>query len=154
MGSLNDPSAAFIVAVRRMLRADPAVVALVGAKIHDRHPSDFTPIERKDAFPYIELGEIQSIDDGSACGEGDVEATLTLRCWSRPVRDGVPLGKTMSLQIASAVKAALHTRHDDLFQTPEFVCTSLHVDSIATQTENDGKTTQAIVAVRALIQTR
>jgi hypothetical protein len=154
MGALNDPSAAFIAAVRRLLRADAGVVALVGAKIHDRHPSDFTPDERKEAFPYIELGEIQCIDDGSACGEGDVEAILTLRCWSRPVRDGLPVGKTRAMEIASAVKAALHTREDDLFDIPEFACSALHVESVATQTETDGKTTQAILSVRALIQPR
>lgn len=154
MATLADPSAAYIAAVRRLLRADAAVAALVGTKIHDRHPSDFTPADRKDAFPYIELGEVQCIDDGSACGEGDVEAILTLRCWLRPVRDGLPVGKTLAMQIASAVKNALHTREDDLFDTPEFACTALHVDSVATQTETDGKTTQAILAVRALIQPR
>jgi hypothetical protein len=154
MGALSDPSAAFISAVRRMLRADAAVAALVGAKIHDRHPSDFTPQERKEAFPYIELGDVQCIDDGAACAEGDVEATLTLRCWSRPVRDGIGTGKTLAMQIASAVKAALHARHDDLFDTAEFACCSLHIESIQTQTDLDGVTTQSIVSVVALIQPR
>jgi hypothetical protein len=154
MGALSDPSAAFIAAVRRLLRANAAVTALVGTRIYDRHPSAFKPSDRAAAFPYIELGEIQCVDDGSSCGEGDVEATLTLRCWSRPVRDGIKPGKTQAMQIASAVKAALHTREDDLFDAPGFGCTALHVDSIATQTETDGQTTQAIIAVRALVQPR
>lgn len=154
MGALSDPSGAFIAGVRRLLRADEDVAALVGVRIYDKHPSDFTPAERKAAFPYIEISDVQTVDDGSACAEGDVEAILTLRCWSRPVADGIPVGKTRAMEIASAVKAALHTREDDLFDTPEFACSALHVESVITQTDPDGVTTQAIVSVRALIQPR
>jgi hypothetical protein len=156
MGALSDPSGAIVEAVRRLLRADAAVTALVGVRINDKHPSSYLPgsTEYKNAFPYIELGEIQCVDDGSACGEGDVEAFLTLRCWSRPVRDGIPVGKTRAMEIASAVKAALHDRQDDLFDTPEFGCSALHVENVDTRTEGDGQTTQAILTVRALIQPR
>lgn len=123
-------------AINTALRGASAVTALVSTRIYDRVPQGV-------AFPFIQLGDGQELDDGFDCGESAVEVFLDVHVWSRAV------GKVEAHQIASAIKATLHRTNPTL--ATGWRCVDLMVNDMRTMTEPDTLTTHIVVNCRALI---
>lgn len=127
-----DPSLALQGAVNRRLRA---AVAGIGARVFDDVPQDA-------AFPYVELGEFQTVDDGAQCHDG-FELFATLHVWSR--RPGQVECKT----IGGAVHGALHGAALDLGSDWQFLEIA-HQDTRYLK-DPDGVTTHGVLTFRALV---
>lgn len=93
-------------AIVSTLYADAALLALTGprkpsaatleAKVYDR-------VQPDTAYPYVSIGEIQALDDGTPCIDG-LEVFATLHVWSNKP------GKVEAARIVHAVRAALHDK--------------------------------------------
>jgi hypothetical protein len=130
------PGLALQGAINTTLRAATAVTALVGTRIYDRVPQGV-------AFPFIQLGDVQGIDDGHDCGDAAEEVFLDVHVWSRAV------GKVEAQTITASVKAALH-KHPPALATG-WRCVELMVRDTRTVTDTDVNTTHVVMNVRALI---
>lgn len=128
----GDPSLDLQKAINLRLRAQ---VAAVSSRVFDEVPADV-------AFPFIELGEFQTVDDGAQCHDG-VEAFAVLHVWSRGA--GQPEAKT----IAGAVRGALHEAALDLGADWQFLEIA-HQDTRYLK-DPDGRTSHAVLTFRALV---
>lgn len=133
---MADPALALQGAINVKLRAE---VAAVADRVLDHVPSGV-------AFPYIELGEFQTVDDGAQCHDG-VEVFITLHVWSRPgtTRPGQVEAKT----IAGAVRGSLHEAELDLGTDWQFLEIA-HQDTRYLK-DPDGLTSHAVLTFRALV---
>lgn len=133
---MSDPSLALQGAINVKLRAD---IVAVFARVLDHVPAGVT-------FPYIEIGEFQTVDDGAQCHDG-VEVFITLHVWSRPgtKRPGQVEAKT----IAGAVRTSLHEAELDLGSDWQFLEIA-HQDTRFLK-DPDGLTSHAVLTFRALI---
>lgn len=131
---MTHPGAALQRAVYSALSTSVDVTAAFGAapRIYDRVPPTFT-------LPYINLGELQVIDD-THC-EAAWEAFVTTHVWSEAV------GKQEAERIADAVGAALDTE----LEIAGFRCVHFEHRDTRTLTEPDGLTTHAVLTHRYLI---
>lgn len=132
---MSDPSFDLQCAVNQRLRA---VVPAVASRVFDEVPQDV-------AFPYVEIGNGQTVDDGAQCHDG-VEVFLDLHVWSRAA--GQPEAKT----IAGAVRGALHEAELDLGASWQFLEIA-HQDTRYLK-DPDGRTSHAVLTFRALIAAR
>ncbi len=109
-------------------------VAEVQDRVYDRVPA--TAI-----FPYLEIGEIQTISDGADCLDS-TEVFVTLHVWSRAV------GQVEARRLAAAARTALHGWLPALegFRVVEHE----HRDT-RTLDDPDGVTSHAVLSFRALI---
>lgn len=128
---MADPSLALQGAINTRLRAQ---VPTVGNRVFDRVPADV-------AFPYIELGEFQTVDDGAQCHDGQ-EVFITLHVWSRTV------GQVEAKTIAGAVRGALHEVELSLGSDWQFLEIA-HQDTRYLK-DPDGLTSHAVLSFRAL----
>lgn len=128
---MADPSLALQGAINVRLRAQ---VAAVGNRVFDRVPADVI-------FPYIELGEFQTIDDGAQCHDGQ-EVFITLHVWSRAA------GQVECKTIAGAVRGAFHEVDLDLGNAWQFLEIA-HQDTRYLK-DPDGLTSHAVLSFRAL----
>lgn len=129
---MSDASLALQGAINVRLRAQ---VAAVEERVFDRVPADV-------AFPYVELGEFQTLDDGAQCHDGQ-ELFAALHVWSRAV------GQVEAKQIAGAIRGALHEAELDLGDAFEFIEIA-HQDTRYLKDE-DGLTSHAVLTFRALV---
>jgi hypothetical protein len=130
---MADASLALQGAINIKLRAE---VAAVDERVFDRVPADV-------AFPYIELGEFQTLDDGAQCHDGQ-ELFATLHVWSRTV------GQVEAKQIAAAVRGSLHEAELDLGDDFAFLEIA-HQDTRYLK-DPDGLTSHAVLTFRALVE--
>ncbi|WP_454914985.1 DUF3168 domain-containing protein [Xanthobacter sediminis] len=133
---MKDPSGPLQVALHDALRADAAVAALVGGRIYDAVPADAV-------FPYVAIGEAQTVDDGAACLDA-AECFVTLHVWSRVK------GAVEARRITSAVAAALDDAAFDL--SPDHVLVEIASTGARTFLDPDGLTTHGVVTIRALTE--
>lgn len=129
---MADASLALQGAINLKLRAE---VAAVGERVFDAVPADV-------AFPYIEIGEFQALDDGAQCHDGQ-ELFATLHVWSRAV------GQVECKQVAGAARGALHEAELDLGAAFQFLEIA-HQDTRYLKDE-DGLTSHAVLTFRALV---
>lgn len=129
---MADPSLALQGAINTKLRAD---VTAVGGRVLDRVPAGV-------AFPYIEIGDFQTVDDGAQCHDG-VEVFVTLHIWSRAV------GQVEAKTIAGAVRGSLHEADLDLGAAWQFLEIA-HQDTRYLK-DPDGVTTHGVCTFRALV---
>lgn len=138
--AVGDPSLAYLRAVLESLRASQLVVTLTGGRIYSQPPAG-----AELTFPWIRIESVQTNDAGADCQDDAVEAFIDLHVWSRAP------GPDEAANIASAIKKALH-KPDPLPTIPgPWVIMDLLVEGIRHLQHPDGRTRQAIVTVRALI---
>lgn len=131
---MSDPSLELQGSLFNNLLADAGVTALVGNRIYDRVPQNTQ-------FPYISIGEFQTVDDGAECVDG-VEVFADLHVWSRSA------GQVQAKQIASAIRRVIH---DQAFPVAGFNLVDIrHRDTRFLQ-DPDGETTHGVITFRALI---
>jgi hypothetical protein len=130
-----DPSLALQGAVYSRLKADCPSVA---GRVYDRPPQAV-------AFPYIGLGESQTVDDSVDCIDG-VEIFLTLHAWSRVG------GQVEVKTVASEIRSSLHEAELDLGPAWQFHL--IEHRSTNVMNDPDGVTTHAVITLRALIDAR
>ncbi|RYF30393.1 MAG: DUF3168 domain-containing protein [Comamonadaceae bacterium] len=128
---MADPSLALQGAINTRLRAE---VSAVANRVFDRVSSGVV-------FPYIELGEFQTVDDGAQCHDGQ-EVYVILHVWSRAV------GQVEVKTIAGAARGALHERDLDLGADWQFLEIA-HQDTRYLK-DPDGLTSHAVLTFRAL----
>lgn len=123
-------------AIRALLIADPAVIALVpAASILDRH-------QRPAPDPAIILGEAQVLDEGTSLARTHARVAHTLHVWKRePSLEGA---KT----ILGAIRRALRSRLD--------LGQGLHAaDTLVTSSrvlrDPDGETSHGVLTVEVLV---
>ena len=129
---MADPSLALQGAINVRLRAE---VAALEQRVLDEVPADVV-------FPYVELGEFQTLDDGAQCHDG-MEVYATLHVWSRGA------GQVEAKTIAGAVRGALHDVDLDLGAAWQFLEIA-HQDTRYLK-DPDGRTSHAVLTFRALI---
>lgn len=129
---MADPSLALQGAINTRLRSQ---VAAVSNRVFDRVPADVV-------FPYIELGEFQTVDDGAQCHDGQ-EVYATLHVWSRAV------GQVEAKALAGAVRGSLHEAELDLGADWQFLEIA-HQDTRYLK-DPDGLTSHAVLTFRALV---
>ncbi len=129
---MADPSLALQGAINTKLRAD---VAAVAGRVLDRVPANVV-------FPYIEIGDFQTVDDGAQCHDG-VEVYATLHIWSRAV------GQVEAKTIAGAVRGSLHEAPLSLGSAWQFIEIA-HQDTRHLK-DPDGVTSHSVITFRALV---
>lgn len=129
---MADPSLALQGAINTKLRTD---VAAVAGRVLDRVPANVV-------FPYIEIGDFQTVDDGAQCHDG-VEVYATLHIWSRAV------GQVEAKTIAGAVRGSLHEAALDLGSAWQFIEIA-HQDTRHLK-DPDGVTSHSVITFRALV---
>ena len=121
-------------AINTRLRDDAQLIALVNKRVYDLVPSS-------EEYPYIAIGETQSIQDDATCITGE-KIYLTLHAWSDEV--GFPEVK----RIASAVKDSLHLAPIEL---PTYRLVSLLHRQTRTLRDRDGITSHAVIELLASV---
>lgn len=129
---MADPALALQGAINLRLRAQ---IAAVAGRVLDEVPANVL-------FPYVELGEFQTVDDGAQCLDA-VEVFATLHVWSRAA------GQVECKTIAGAVRGALHFAELDLGPAWQFLEIA-HQDTRHLK-DPDGRTSHAVLSFRALI---
>lgn len=93
---MSTPGAPLQVATVSALKAHEGMVAFFGGD-----PRVYDSIPTKPVFPYINIGDVETLPDGAGCAAG-FECITTVRVFSRP---GVP-GRTESKMLAGFVYEA------------------------------------------------
>ena len=76
------------------LKANGDLAAIVGDKVFDRVPDNLEA-------PYVQIGEMQVLDDGYECGDG-MEVFVDVHTWSKAY------GSVECKRMTAAVRGALH----------------------------------------------
>lgn len=135
---MADPSLALQGAINTRLRSQ---VLAVSSRVFDHVKSDVV-------FPYIEIGEFQTVDDGAQCIDA-VEVYVTVHVWSRPEEGVTAPGQVEVKSIAGAVRGALHEADLNLGSAWQFLEIA-HQDTRYLK-DPDGLTSHAVLTFRALI---
>lgn len=122
-------------AIINRLKADPAIVALVGTRVFDSVPASAP-------FPYISYGASDALQADAECIRG-IDIDVQIDVWSRAV--GFPEAK----KINGAVRNALHGV-DLPLATNALVF--LEHRQTATRRDPDGLTSHGIVQLNAFIE--
>jgi len=136
---MSDPSLVLQGAIVAALKDDAGVAAVVGERVYDDPPTA-SPV----AFPYIDLGQFQVLDDWAGCIEGS-EINFDVHVWSRS--KGTPEAKA----IVGAVRGALNDVDLDLSPAHRLIEITFQTHRIFT--DADGATTHGVVTFRALTET-
>lgn len=138
---MSEPSLALQGAIVTALKASASVSALIAARVYDRVPKPVPPATEP-IFPYVTLGDDETLADHAECLEGSVEVTATIDVWSRTI------GKVEAKAIAGAVVTALNGQALSLTGYRLVLIehqSSRHLD------DPDGLTSHSVVTFRALI---
>jgi Protein of unknown function (DUF3168) len=136
MGQFSD----FQSAVFRALNAEPALTAIVGARIFDD-----VPHEKETAstiLPRVTIGDQSGVEAGSDTHDA-ADISITLHAWSR-----LP-GRKECLNILSAMIEALHKKQHAV---AEGVLVYLYYEAHETQKDPDGETYHGIIRFNGLMQ--
>jgi hypothetical protein len=123
-----------------LLSGVAALTAYVGTRIHDHVPNDV-------AFPYIEFGEFQELDDSAQDIDGS-EVAITLHVWDRPNASG-PVGRGRIQRIVDLIRQSVD---EATFSMADHHMVSLSFESARYMKDPDGLTTHAVVQVKALTE--
>lgn len=127
---MSDPALALQGAIVATLKA---AATGAGNRIYDDVPTGA-------AFPYITLGEAQTVANRADCYDGS-EVFLDVNVWSRAV--GYPEVKTIASQVRT-------TLHDAALTLTGHVLDLIEVRDATYTRDPDGKTRRARITVRAL----
>jgi Protein of unknown function (DUF3168) len=101
--SFTDPGVDLQRAIVTALLNDPAVSDIAGRGVYDRVPRDLTTGDPNVPFPFVTLGEFQTLPELAECTDA-ADSFVTLHTWSRKV------GSVEAKNLNKAVAAALHDR--------------------------------------------
>lgn len=132
---MADPDLELQGEIVKKLKADPAVTALVGARIYDAVPSNA-------AFPYVSYGPSDLVTDDAECIKA-FSGFHQLDAWSRGT--GYPEVK----KIAEAVRRALH---DASLALPSNALVFLEHRSTRYVRDPDGLTSHAVIQLETVIE--
>jgi len=136
---MSDPSLALQGAIITMLKNDPGVAALIGARVYDEVPAPVPPATV--TFPYITIGPCHVLgNDTEDCGDGS-EVNQQIDVWTRLVGD--PEAKRIAAAVRTALKSYPTLAGFDV-SVVEFVDEQFLRDP-------DGKTRHAAMTFRYLI---
>lgn len=131
-------------AIVAALRADAGLLALTGnRKAGTAEARVFDRVEPDTALPYVNIGEIQAVDDGAECLDG-IEVFVTIHVWSGKV------GAIEARRMIAAVRDALHEQAITL-EEPYALLEIQHRDS-RTFPDADPSITHGVLTIRALIE--
>ena len=138
----DDPSLVLQGRIVAAVKVDSALTAMIGGRIHDHVPQNV-------AFPFVQIDDVQIVDDGVECADNAVEIFLRLQVWSRPSGAGKRLGSVEVKTICQALRQVLHATTPDL--SPDWRCVALHCRDTIYRTEPDGLTERGMMNFRALV---
>lgn len=118
------------------------LTALIANRVFDFVPVNTNGDVEAATFPYVTIGESQTLADDATCVTGE-QVYMTLHAWSREKR------RPEARQIAGEVKAALH-RHEMALPTWRLV--SLHHQSTRVFRDPDGITSHAVIEFLASVE--
>jgi hypothetical protein len=124
--------------LRAALVADAGVTALVSSRIYDEPPQDVT-------FPYARFLAIEPIAFDTDTTEG-AEVTVTFECHSRSAS-----GRVEAVQVAEAIKAALH-RQEDAVTVTGYNLVELIFETYSVTRDSEGRGYTAVVALQAMLE--
>lgn len=130
---MSDPALAVQKAYVARIKAQ---VTGVSSRVFDRVPANVV-------FPFIQIGEIQTVEDGAECIDAK-EVFVTLHVWSRAI------GAVETRTINSALEEALHEWIPDLDADGFTAIEHMHRDT-RTLLDPDGLTSHGILNFRLLI---
>lgn len=133
---MSDPQEALQRALRRALVESGELSGLIGARVYDDVPASAQ-------FPYITIGEIQSLDASAGSVQG-TEAFIDVHLWSRGV------GRIEARRMLSAVSSVLHLAEPPMTGGHRII--EMTVQSARIYLDEDGRTSHGIVAIRALTE--
>jgi len=117
-------------AIHDALKVSPAIA---GGRIYDRVPENPT-------YPYIGIGDEQTLDDGNACDDG-WEVFADVHVWSQAV--GFPEAK--------GLVAAIVPRLVAISAVPGFTVIAAEVENTRVFRDPDGLTSRGVISVRFVI---
>lgn len=129
-------------AIRSALAGDSALAALIEDRVFDKVPVD-TAGKITARFPYITIFDMQVLDDGADCIDGE-EVFIDIHVWSRGV------GTVEAKQIAAAVKRVLDGADLDLGNGAALV--DIRFQDARFLRDPDGLTTHSVVTFQALTE--
>lgn len=132
---MTSPSLELQKAIFDLLKANPAVTALVNGRIYDRVPEN-------PQFPYVSFGTFTETTDDAECIDG-FDITIQLSAWSRAV--GFPECR----QITEAVRNALPKDGVEL-PTNALVTFSHRITRMIS--DPDGLTSQGAMTFEAFVE--
>lgn len=137
-----DASYELQIAIVGRLKSFAPLTALIGTRVYDEVPRDASGKVQTANFPYVSFGPDQVIPEDFGCVTGS-EIFIQLDCWSRAV------GYAEVKKIANAVRLALHN-HD--LPLTENALVSFELDARRVFRDPDGKTSQAVLTFRAVVE--
>lgn len=134
---MSEPSAAVQAAIYSALSGDSTLSALTGgqARIFDMVPPN-------QAFPYLTIGEDQSLDEGNTCELDIFEHFATIHVWSR----SAIVGRVEAKNIANRAREVLKTLSVTGFTVNRASCERL--DHLR---DPDGVTAHSVLTMRFLL---
>lgn len=131
----TEPSLELQGAIVSTLKNTAAVTALTAQRIYDKPPAS-------PSFPYVTVGDDQTIGDHAECLEGSVEVNANIHVWSRA------LGKVEAKKIAGAIVTALNAV---ALTVTGYRLVLIEHTSTRHLDDPDGITSHSVVTLRALI---
>ena len=124
--------------VRATLAANAELTAIVGQRIYDEPPQPVT-------YPYVRFNEIRPRAFDTDTTEGS-EVDLSFDAYSRSVS-----GRVEAMQIAEAVKNALHRKETSITVTG-FTLVEMIFENMAATRDSDGRGYTATVLLQATLE--
>lgn len=137
-----DASYELQVAIVGRLKGFQALADLIGNRVYDEVPRDSAGKALVANFPYVSFGPDQALPDNFECITGS-EIFIQIDAWSRAV------GFAEVKKIANAVRLALHNQELSL---TENALVSFEFDGRRVFRDPDGKTSQAAITFRAVVE--
>lgn len=125
--------------IRSALVADSGVTALISTRVYDEPPQNVT-------FPYARFNTISPRAFDTDTTEGSL-VDLSLEVHSRSAS-----GRVEAMQIAEAIKAALH-RQEAAITATGFTVVEMIFEAISATRDTDGRGYTAVVLFQAMLET-
>lgn len=124
------------------LKAFAPLAAIIGDRVYDFVPLNTNGDVAAATFPYVTIGETQTLADDATCITGE-QVYLTLHAWSREK------ARPQARQIAGEIKAALHRQEMAL---PTWRLVSLNYQTTRVFRDPDGITSHAVIEFVARVE--
>ena len=136
---MSDPGLAIQAAIITTLKATAGESSLVSTRVYDYPPASQPGAVA--TFPYITIGEAQSITERADCLDG-TEHFVDLHAWSRGP------GFVEVKRVAGAMRAALHEAE---IEVAGYRLIDLAVQDVRYLRDPDGLTAHAVMQLRVLV---
>jgi hypothetical protein len=135
---MSEPGTAMQKAIYDALKADASLAGLMGGSVRV-----YDVVEPNAPFPYVTIGDDQSLDEGNKCEPDMFEYYATLHVWSR----SSPVGRVEAKNIAGRVREIFKALPAPVgFDVKSSTCERL--DHLR---DPDGLSAHSIVTMRFLI---